>query len=275
MIKNITSKDKKDKISTVDKLSKIRKYEKFELTKNIYQNKNGMYITKFKKGKKEDEFIARIYIKQIIITKDTLELFEPVYSIKYYDVLYDADKSIEDVTFEELIKKLEAERLFVYDTKAIKKLINEIFIHCHNKEIKGKDFIQTETRVFKEGFFLKDGKVIENTLINGLETSEEQVKESIKLINDLLNTRGSAIDNDCTLLRFMLWSPFSWCLKEIGKTKGLYGLILTGSPKTNTNWKLLKLLLDILHTTRQRKSSINHISIWKQIRREYTSSYYR
>ena len=52
MIKNITSKDKKDKISTVDKLSKIRKYEKFELTKNIYQNKNGMYITKFKKRQK-------------------------------------------------------------------------------------------------------------------------------------------------------------------------------------------------------------------------------
>lgn len=189
MIKDIKSKNKKDKTPISDKLSELEEPKRFNLTKNTYQKKDGMYITKFKKGKKEDELIAKLYIKQIIITKDTLELFEPVYSIKYYDVLYDADKSIEDVTFEELIKKLEAERLFVYDTKDIKKLINEIFIHCHNKEIKGKDFIQTETRVFKEGFFLKDGKVIENTLINGLKTSKEQVKESIKLINDLLNTR--------------------------------------------------------------------------------------
>ncbi|MCI6994002.1 MAG: hypothetical protein MR875_03980, partial [Methanobrevibacter sp.] len=31
----------------------------------------------------------------------------------------------------------------------------------------------------------------------------------------------------------MLWSPFSWCIKEIGKSKGLYALIFTGAPKTN------------------------------------------
>lgn len=261
MIKDIKSKNKKDKTPISDKLSELEEPKRFNLTENTYQKKDGMYITKFKKGKKEDELIAKLYIKQIIITKDTLELFEPVYSIKYYDVLYDADKSIEDVTFEELIKKLEAERLFVYDTKDIKKLINEIFIHCHNKEIKGKDFIQTETRVFKEGFFLKDGKVIENTLINGLKTSKEQVKESIKLINDLLNTRDSAIDNDCTLLRFMLWSPFSWCLKEIGKTKGLYGLILTGSPKTNKTGSCLNFSW-IYSTPQDREKAVSTTSVF-------------
>ena len=206
MSKNLKSKDKKDDSRRLAKWIANCNMKKFQLTKKIHQTQRGMYL---KKGKDNTELIAKIYIKQITITKDKLQLFEPVYSIDYYDVLYDAHKSIEDVTFEELIKQLEAERLFIYDTKAIKKLFNEMFIHCHDKKANGINFIKTETRVFKEGFFLKDGKVIENTLITGIETTKERTRESIQLINELLATRGSAIANDCTLLRFMLWSTFA------------------------------------------------------------------
>ena len=253
------SKDKKDKSRRLmKKITNMKEMEKFQLTKKIHQAPSGMYL---KKGKDNTELIAKIYIKQITITKDELELFEPVYSIDYYDVLYDAQKSIEDVTFEELIKQLEAERLFVYDTKAIKKLFNEMFIHCHDKKANGIDFIKTETRVFKEGFFLKDGKVIENTLITGIEATKERTKESIQLINELLATRGSAIANDCTLLRFMLWSPFSWCLKEIGKTKGLYGLILTGAPKTSKTGSCLNFSW-IYSTPQDREKAVSTTSVF-------------
>ncbi len=62
---------------------KIKKFlndqkKKIDLTKNIFQSKNGIY----KKSKDKNDLIARIYINQITITKDKLELFEPVYSIK-------------------------------------------------------------------------------------------------------------------------------------------------------------------------------------------------
>lgn len=261
MNNNLKSKDKKDNSRRLSKWIANRNMKKFKLTKNIHQTQSGMYLTEVKKGKKETELIAKIYIKQITITKDELELFEPVYSIDYYDILYDAHKSIEDVTFEELIKQLEAERLFVYDTKAIKKLFNEMFIHCHDKKANGIDFIKTETRVFKEGFFLKDGKVIENTLITDIESTKERTKASIQLINELLATRGSAIANDCTLLRFMLWSPFSWCLKEIGKTKGLYGLILTGAPKTSKTGSCLNFSW-IYSTPQDREKAVSTTSVF-------------
>lgn len=259
MSRNIQSNDKKDNSRRLMKnMTNKKEMEKFQLTEKIHQATSGMYI---KKGKNNAELIAKIYIKQITITKDELELFEPVYSIDYYDVLYDAHKSIEDVTFEELIKQLEAERLFVYDTKAIKKLFNEMFIHCHYKKANGIGFIKTETRVFKEGFFLKDGKVIENTLITDIEATKERKKESIQLINELLATRGSAIANDCTLLRFMLWSPFSWCLKEIGKTKGLYGLILTGAPKTSKTGSCLNFSW-IYSTPQDREKAVSTTSVF-------------
>lgn len=259
MSRNIQSKDKKDNPRRLmKKITNMKEMEKFRLTKKIHQAPSGMYL---KKGKNNVELIAKIYIKQITITKDELELFEPVYSIDYYDILYDAHKSIEDVTFEELIKQLEAERLFVYDTKAIKKLFNEMFIHCHDKKANGIDFIKTETRVFKEGFFLKDGKVIENTLITGIEATKERTRESIQLINELLATRGSAIANDCTLLRFMLWSTFAWCLKEIGKTKGLYGLILTGAPKTSKTGSCLNFSW-IYSTPQDREKAVSTTSVF-------------
>lgn len=261
MNKNIQSKDKKDNSRRLSKkITNMKEMEKFQLTKKIHQATSGMYL-KTGKDKSKSDIIAKIYIKQITITKDELRLFEPVYSIDYYDILYDTHKSIEDVTFEELIKQLEAERLFVYDTKAIKKLFNEMFIHCHDKKANGIDFIKTETRVFKEGFFLKDGKVIENTLITGLETTKERTRESIQLINELLATRGSAIANDCTLLRFMLWSPFSWCLKEIGKTKGLYGLILTGAPKTSKTGSCLNFSW-IYSTPQDREKAVSTTSVF-------------
>lgn len=259
MSKNIQSKDKKDNSRRLmKKITNMKEMEKFQLTKKIHQAPSGMYL---KKDKGNAEPISKIYIKQITITKDELELFEPVYSIDYYDVLYDTHKSIEDVTFEELIKQLEAERLFIYDTKAIKKLFNEMFIHCHDKKANGIDFIKTETRVFKEGFFLKDGKVIENTLITGIEATKERTRESIQLTNELLATRGSAIANDCTLLRFMLWSPFSWCLKEIGKTKGLYGLILTGAPKTSKTGSCLNFSW-IYSTPQDREKAVSTTSVF-------------
>lgn len=241
-----------------ESLKKIKGFEKFNLTKNIYQNKDGIYSSK---NKKEDKLIGKIYIQQITITKDLLELFDPVFTLKYYDAVFNEFKVIEDVPFKVLIQKLESEKLFLHDNKGIEKLFNEIIIQCTDKKINGIKFIQTETKVFKEGFFLKNDKVIENTLITHLETDKEQIKESIKLINELLSTRGLAVKNDCTLLRFMLWSPFAWCLKEIGKSKGLYGLILTGSPKTSKTGSCINFSW-IYSTPEDREKAVSTTSVF-------------
>lgn len=207
------------------------------LTQNIFQTKTGMYKKELKgKGKEKEEvitLIGRLNIQQIIITKDELGLFEPVYTIKYFDIMYQQERIIENETFDNLTKLLNAESLFTYELRYIRSLIKKILIKSYDKLVGGKPFIITETRVFKEGFFIKDGKVIENTPITGITPSKEQIKDTIKLVNEILKDRGPATPNDCTVLRFMLWSPFGWCIKEIGKSKKMYGLVLTGSPKTN------------------------------------------
>ena len=199
-----------------------------KIIKNIIQNETGLY----KENKETLELLGKINITQIKITKDALNLFEPVFTMEYHDLMYDEKRCITDATYNELITQLDKEKLFKYDSNNIKRLMNKILIESSDT-IDGKPFLIKETRVFKEGFFIKNGNVIENTAITGLNSSNKEIKEAIQLVNKLLKDRGSAKANDCTVLRFMLWSPFGWCIKEIGRSKKMYGLILAGFPQTN------------------------------------------
>ncbi len=212
---------------------KIKKEEKEKLQarmreitfgNTLLQNENGIYTVK----KEKLTLIGRIYIFKITIIRDELELFEPVYSIKYYDLIYKKEKFVENKTFDELIRYLQGQKLFIGDNKNIKRIIETIIQHGYDKST-----IKKETKVFKEGYFIKGNNVLENTLITDTKPTKNDIAEAIELVNDIIGDRKSAIANDCTLFRFMLWSPFSWCLKEIGYNKGIYSLILVGAPKTN------------------------------------------
>ena len=202
----------------------------FEISGKYYQNWNGLY----EKGKEDKDIrIGRIYIKQMKIVNDELGEFEKVFSITYQDKIFNKTKRIDEVSFGELCSQLESERIIKGDLRTIKHIITSVIIDGDGRKRGNKDFIVKETKVFKEGFFIKNGEVIENTKITGLETSREDIKKAINIVNDLISDRGEAIKNDCTLLRFMLWSPFSWCLKKLGKSAGIYALILAGAPKTS------------------------------------------
>ena len=246
-------------VNDSDIMFKFEDKEDFNLTNKVFQKiDSGMHIkTKDSKG----ELVSRMYINQVTITKDALGLFEPVYSIDYIDIIYQTNKTIEEVTFEELIKSIESERLFKYDIRGLRKLFNDILLSSYDKKLNGKDFIKTETRVFKEGFFIKDGKVIENTLITNTKPTNDDIAKAIRLVNDIIKDRDSAIANDCTLFRFMLWSPFNWCLKEIGKTLGSYGLILTGAPKTNKTGSCLNFSW-LYSTPQDREKAVSTTSVF-------------
>ena len=230
----------------------------YKLSNKLYQEfDDGLY----EKRTKNDVLKGRIFIYHIDIIKDELGLFDPVYTIQYKDIPYDEDKVIENATFDELITKLYAERLFIDEIPQIRRIISQIINGSYDKEFNNEKFITRETKVFKEGFFLKDGKVIENTLITGLKLTKEQIQLSIRLINQLLKNRGSAIANDCTVLRFMLCAPFGWCMKEIGKAKGLYGLILAGTPQTNKTGSCLNFSW-IYSTPQDMEKAVNTTSVF-------------
>lgn len=220
-------KHEKRREERLNEIEEKRKKERREIEfgKTLLQKSDGIYSVK----NEQLTLLGRIYIHQIIIIRDELELFEPVYSINYHDLIYDKEKFVENKTFDELIKYIHEQKLFIGDNKKIKNIIETIIQHKYIDKM----MIEKQIKVFKEGFFIKDGKVIENSLITGLKPTKEEIKESIQLVNQLLEDRGTAIENDCTVFRFMLWSPFSWCLKEISKTNGLYGLILIGKKQTS------------------------------------------
>ena len=217
-------KRRKERLKEIEEKRKKERRE-IEFGNTLLQKSDGIYSVK----NEQLTLLGRIYIHQIIIIRDELELFEPVYSINYHDLIYDKEKFVENKTFDELIKYIHEQKLFIGDNKKIKNIIETIIQHKYIDKM----MIEKQIKVFKEGFFIKDGKVIENTLITGLKPTKEEIKESIQLVNQLLKDRDTAIDNDCTVFRFMLWSPFSWCLKEISKTNGLYGLILIGKKQTS------------------------------------------
>lgn len=217
-------KRRKERLKEIEEKRKKERRE-IEFGKTLLQKSDGIYSVK----NEQLTLLGRIYIHQIIIIRDELELFEPVYSINYHDLIYDKEKFVENKTFDELIQYLQEQKLFIGNNTVIKRIIETIIQHKYIDKM----MIEKQIKVFKEGFFIKDGKVIENTLITGLEPTKEEIKESIQLVNQLLEDRGTAIENDCTVFRFMLWSPFSWCLKEISKTNGLYGLILIGKKQTS------------------------------------------
>ena len=240
--KQLTEKEKRKELE-----EKIRE-KKFG--KSLFQNKNGIYTVK-KDGK---SLAGRIYFYKITIIRDELDLFEPHYTIKYHDLIYDEVRIIENKSFDEVIRYLQAQKLFIGDTKEIKRIINNVIL-------KGESIIDKETKVFKEGFFIKDGRVIENTPITDIKPTKEDIAEAIELINEIMEDRKSAIANDCTVFRFMLWAPFSWCLKEIGINKGIYALILVGAPKTGKTGSCLNFSW-LYSTPSEREKSVSTTSVF-------------
>ena len=67
--------------------------------------------------------------------------------------------------------------MFIDEISQVRRIISEIINWSHNKEYNKVKFITTETKVFKEGFFLKNGKVIENTLITNIELLKNEQKK--------------------------------------------------------------------------------------------------
>lgn len=220
--------------------------------KSLCQDNNG--ICTVKNGEKS--LAGRIYFHKIIIIRDELDLFEPLYIIKYRDLIYDELRIIENKTFDEIIRYLQAQKLFIGDTKEIKRIVNNVILKGTNSFT-----IDKETKVFKEGFFIKNDKVIENTPITHMEPTNDDIAEAIELINEIMKDRGSAIANDATVFRFMLWAPFSWCLKEIGINKGIYGLILVGAPKTGKTGSCLNFSW-LYSTPSEREKSVSTTSVF-------------
>lgn len=196
-------------------------YKQNNLTKKIY------FV---KEGKKDSQLttIAKATIKNIEMVLDPLKLFEPVYNVKYYNGVTEKTYTLENLTKEQLIEEFRKSSAFYKDID-IDNVLSAFIID-------GKEFNKVSVReeVFLEGFYLINGKVIGNTNLPTKTPTKEQLAEAINLLNNVMKDRSKeGKRNDSAVYRFMLWSPFSYCLKELGFNKANYSLILQGQSGAN------------------------------------------
>ena len=188
---------------------------------NYYQINDGI----FKKGSNADVKVADMNIKSVKVHIDELGLFEPKIDLIYENLLYDKEISLKSMTKSEIESNIDSDIAFSSDLN-IKPFIESVL----RSEW---DCVEYEKGVFIEGFFYHDGKVIDNTANKDLKYTSHDVKDAIKMVNAIISNRGTAKDNDATVFRFMLASPFMYCLKQIGFGKANYGLMLYGKPQTS------------------------------------------
>ena len=213
---------------------------RFGIAENTYYVQNEATGIEFIIEKKEDSIvqpIANLVINDVEIIINPLKLtenekkIEPVYNITYYNKTLDKIQTSTYLTTEKLTKELIKAKVFYNSTKENVDTVLNAFIIDGTKE--GRINIKEEA--FLEGFYIINNKVVENTKLKNLKKyTSEDVAEAITLLNDIMKDRteeGKA--NDTTVYRFMLWNPFSYCLKQIGFKAGIYSLVLIGKTKGN------------------------------------------
>ena len=169
--------------------------------------------------------VADILLKSVTAHIDELDLFEPKIDVEYINLLYDKEICVKNKSKDELKTHLKSDIAFKSD-ETIMPFIENVLHSDWNG-------VKYEKGVFIEGFFYHNGKIIDNTANKDLEYCMEDVKDAIKLVNEIISNRNDAIPNDCTVFRFMLCSPFMYAMKQIGFGKSNYGLILYGKPQTS------------------------------------------
>lgn len=175
--------------------------------------------------------IANVVIKDVTIILDSLDILEPVYNITYYNKTFNKEVTVEHLTKKQLTEEFDTANVFYNSYKGNIDNILHSFIIDGTKE----ERIEVRVEAYLEGFYIVNGKVVENTKLKNLKPyTSEDVAEAINLLNEIMKDRtaeGKA--NDSTVYRFSLWNPFSYCLKQIGFVIGIYSLILIGKTKGN------------------------------------------
>lgn len=175
--------------------------------------------------------VANVVIKDVTIILDSLGVLEPVYNVTYYNKTFRKEETVEYLTKKQLIEEFIKANVFYISTKENVETVLNTFIISGTQE----ERITTKTEAYLEGYYIINGKFIENTKLKNLKPyTSSDVAEAITLLNDIMKGRTEEGRlNDSTVYRFCLWNPYSYCLKQLGLKTGIYSLILIGISKGN------------------------------------------
>ncbi|MBR6516980.1 MAG: hypothetical protein IKT40_09125 [Bacilli bacterium] len=214
--------------------SMIRLTEEYVQFKGNNEYRDGLYSYSIhdEKAKSKPVFIGNIYIEQLKVTFDKLKLFKPVVSIKYINTAINMDNEIIRKPYSIVSGQIQEQQMIKTNAIGIEAILRDIYIDGINQN---NGIVSAETDLLKDGFFYDktSGKVISNNVFDNLNSSKKDVQEAVKLLHEVISTRGTAKQNDGTLFRFMLWSPFGYCLKQLGFIDDLYSMVLWGVTDTS------------------------------------------
>lgn len=94
-------------------------------------------------GDDEPKNIGKIYIRQMEIKRDIENRYEPVYSIKYDDLIFNETITIENRTFEELVDYIDKQKLIYEKKSVIEDILSYNLIYNHGT-VNGIEFIVKE-----------------------------------------------------------------------------------------------------------------------------------
>lgn len=176
--------------------------------------------------------VANIVIENITIILDELKIADPVYNIHYKNLTFNKTVTKEYLNSSQLIDEIISAKVFNNPNRnEVETVINSFIIT--GTRIKKK--VEVKEEAYLKGFFLLDGKVRNNTELPE-KYEKKELKEAITLLNNIMNENDRSDEgkkNDSAVYRFMLWSPFSYCLKQLGYGDSNYSLILIGKSQTN------------------------------------------
>ncbi len=106
-----------------------------------YQIPGGIFHT--------DNIIGEFYIHQIIIKRDINDRYEPLYSIKYEDYIFNESKFIENKTFTELVNFIDKQQLTSENKSVIEFILSSCITDQYDLIANGIEFIKKEKHDFE------------------------------------------------------------------------------------------------------------------------------
>lgn len=94
--------------------------------------------------------IGKMYIRQMTIKKDVKDRYEPLYSMRYNDMIFKEERLVEDKTFDELVSYIKKQKL-IYEKQAnITDILTYNLVYNHGM-VNNIEFILTEKVDFEKG----------------------------------------------------------------------------------------------------------------------------
>lgn len=95
--------------------------------------------------------IGKMYIRQMTIKKDVTDRYEPLYSMRYDDLIFKEERIVEDRTFDELVTYIKKQKLIYEKQCNIEQILTYNLVYNHGI-VNGIEFIIKEKHDFeKEG----------------------------------------------------------------------------------------------------------------------------